>query len=130
MNTNTLLKSFFFIFFLLYSFSVCSQDFINDKEFSKIINKDIVVIEFYADWNEANKFTDLKHLKDCKTYRINIENEPTLKEDYTIKTIPTIIVFDNGKENIRYEADLSLKLQITKKDIQKTIEKIILTKFN
>ena len=99
-------------------------------KFSKIINKDIVVIEFYADWNEANKFTDLKHLKDCKIYRINIDDEPILKDDYTIKTIPTIIVFDNGKENIRYEADLSLKLQITKKDIQKTIEKIILTKFN
>ena len=43
--------------------------------------------------------------------------------------MPTIIVFDEQQEVIRFEGNILMQLDITKKDIQKEIDSIYLTKF-
>ena len=43
--------------------------------------------------------------------------------------MPTIIVFDEGIEIVRFEANIMMQLEATKKDIQKEIDKIYLAKF-
>ena len=45
------------------------------------------------------------------------------------KAVPTIIVFDEDEEVVRFEANIMMELEATKKDIQKEIDKIMLKKF-
>ena len=59
----------------------------------------------------------------------NITAFPDLKDKHKIKAVPTIIVFDEDEEVVRFEANIMMELEATKKDIQKEIDKIYLAKF-
>ena len=50
------------------------------------------------------------------------------QKKYNIVVVPTIIVF-NGEEVERFQADLSFKLLATRKEIQETIDEIIMSDF-
>ena len=43
--------------------------------------------------------------------------------------MPTVIIFDEGEEVIRFEANIMMQLEATRKEIQKEIDKIYLAKF-
>ena len=58
------------------------------------LSEDIVVVEFYAEWNKSN-MTDLSNFKDVKTYLVNIEHCPELTKKYKILSVPTLIIFNN-----------------------------------
>tara|TARA_Y100001973_G_C5202074_1_gene338641 strand:- start:2234 stop:2608 length:375 start_codon:yes stop_codon:yes gene_type:complete len=123
------MKIFYFFVFLFFFVNCKSQAFITQKEFSKKTKNGIVVIEFYAEFNDDNKFQELDKLKDCKTYRVDIQKCTDIKKEYKIKSIPTVLIFDNGKETKRYIANIMLQLEATKKEIQSEIDKINLKKF-
>ena len=88
----------------------------------------VSVIHFNSEWNADNNF-NITVLKDCELDSVVICNNPDLKEKYKIKAVPTIIVFDEDEEVIRFEANIMMKLEATKKDIQKKIDEIMLEKF-
>jgi hypothetical protein len=44
-------------------------------------------------------------------------------------TIPTVIVLNNGTEEERFLPNIMMQLQADKKKVQKSIDKIILSKF-
>ena len=52
----------------LNSYQLYSQDFINAKIFDKKISNDIVVIEFWAEWNDKNKFKRFLKTRISNTY--------------------------------------------------------------
>ena len=52
-----------------------------------------------------------------------------MQEKHKIKSVPTVIVFDEGQEVVRFEANIMMKLEATKKDIQAQIDQIYLEKF-
>ena len=106
-----------------------SQDFVSSKEFNSSIAKDIVVIEFWANWNIINEFKDLINLKDCVVYRVDIANHMDIQMDYDISAIPTIVVFDNGKEKERFKPNVMFQLEVDKKTIQHSIDTLTLNKF-
>ena len=85
---------------ILLLFLVSSDiQFLSKDQFYKQINRNkITVIEFYADWNSHNAVNNIKSLKDCDIYRVNIENETEIKIKYNINVVPTIVVFEKGKE--------------------------------
>ena len=58
-----------------------------------------------------------------------IFDSPELKYKHKILSVPTIIIFDNGNEITRFEANIMMQLEATRKEIQKEIEKIHLAKF-
>ena len=115
-------------FLFLNSISLYSQDF-NAKNFDKKISNDIVVIEFWAEWNDKNKFEDLGRLSECQKYRVDINENESLKDKYDIMALPTIIVFNDGKQEKRFNANIAFELNATKKDIQNIIDDLILQKF-
>tara|TARA_Y100000593_G_scaffold89165_1_gene172748 strand:- start:411 stop:785 length:375 start_codon:yes stop_codon:yes gene_type:complete len=123
------MKFFYFFVFLFFFVNCKSQAFITQKEFSKKTKNGIVVIEFYAEFNDENKFNELEKLKDCQKYRVDIQESENIKSEYKIKSVPTILIFDNGKEVKRYIANILLQLEATKKEIQSEIDKINLKKF-
>ena len=88
----------------------------------------VSVIHFNSEWNESNNF-DISVLKDCDIDSIVICHSPELQEKHEIKSVPTVIIFDDDEEVKRFEANIMMKLEATKKDIQKYIDQIYLTKF-
>jgi len=88
-----------------------------------------IVIEFWADWNDSNKCHFLSSLKDCRTYRICIKDNPDLAESYKIKVLPTIIVFNKTEQIKRFTGNLMFKLDVEKKEIQAVIDSITISKF-
>ena len=88
----------------------------------------VSVIHFNSEWNAQNDF-DIATLKDCEKVNITICHDPEKQEEHSILSVPTIIVFDDGEEKMRFEANIMMELEATKKDIQKEIDKIMLEKF-
>ena len=88
----------------------------------------VSVIHFNSEWNADNNF-DISTLKDCDVDSVVICHDPELQKKHNIKSVPTVIVFDENEEVIRFEANIMLELDATKKDIQKEIDKIMLEKF-
>ena len=88
----------------------------------------VSVIHFNSEWNADNNF-DITVLKDCDVDSVVICHNPELQEKHNIKVVPTIIIFDEGIERIRFEANIMMQLEATRKDIQSEIKKIYLAKF-
>ena len=88
----------------------------------------VSTIHFNSEWNEKNNF-DISVLKDCETSNVVICHNPDLQEKHDILSVPTIIIFDNNIEVKRFEANIMMKLETTKKEIQEEIQKIHLAKF-
>jgi hypothetical protein len=107
-----------------------SQDFIYSKDFNKINNSNQpFVIEFWAEFNDKNKWEKLGELKKCGIYRSCIIANKKLADEFGIKVLPTIILFNNRKEVCRWEGNLMFELSLSKKDVQTKIDSIILDKF-
>ena len=106
-----------------------SVEFLNDNNFKSKISKGIVVVEYWAEWNKSNEFTELENLKDCSVYRACITKCKDAAADYKIKAIPTVVVYDNGEEVERFTPNIMLKLEADKKEVQSAINEIVLNKF-
>ena len=88
----------------------------------------VSVIHFNSEWNADNNF-DITVLKDCDVDSVVICHNPELQEKHNIKAVPTVIIFDEGIEIVRFEANIMMQLEATRKDIQGEIKKIYLAKF-
>ena len=125
------ISNYLYVLMMLFMFicgSAFGQTFING-DFEDRIAKDIVAIEFWADWNKANQFNELSKLKECKVYRLDIMAEADIQAEYNITGIPTIIIFDNGIEKARFNPNIMFKLDACKKTVQHSVDTITLNKF-
>ena len=104
------------------------QEFING-DFEDRVAKDIVAVEFWAEWNAANQFNDLAELKECEKYRLDIMANSDTQIEYNASAIPTIIIFDNGVEKCRFNPNIMFKLDADRKIVQNSVDTIILNKF-
>ena len=106
---------------------------LTDANFSKATARGLVVVEFWATWNEANKVNILDEWADeqfdAKVYRLNIDLYPKIQSDNEVVILPTIIIFDDGKEVKRLQGDMSFTLNTSKKELDKIIEEILGSKF-
>ena len=89
----------------------------------------VKVIHFNAGWNEANDVEWFGKLDDCDLADVDIIKEPKLQDKHKIVIVPTIIIFKDGEEIKRYQADLSFKLLATRKEIQGFINEQIMSDF-
>tara|TARA_R100000005_G_C4937027_1_gene163334 strand:+ start:111 stop:506 length:396 start_codon:yes stop_codon:yes gene_type:complete len=125
------ISNYVYILLMLLAFgcgTVMGQTFING-DFEDRIAKDVVAVEFWADWNKANQFAELNKLKECEVYRLDIMAEANIQAEYNITAIPTIIIFDNGVEKERFGANIMFQLEADRKVIQNSVDTIILNKF-
>ena len=106
-----------------------SQDFVTADNFKEKIAKDVVAIEFWADWNKMNQFNELIKLKGCNVYRIDIMSYMDIQMNYNVTAIPTVIIFDNGVEKARFNPNVMFKLDADKKTVQHSVDTITLNKF-
>ena len=69
-----------------------------------INNEGISIVYFWADWcNNCKMFNKIfentsKKFDDIKFCKLNVDNNKNITKKYAVMSIPTIIVFKNGKE--------------------------------
>jgi hypothetical protein len=125
------ISNYIYVLIMLLAFgcgTVMGQDFING-DFKDRIAKDVVAVEFWAGWNSANQFAELNKLKECESYRLDIMADADIQTEYNITAIPNIIIFDNGVEKVRFNANIMFQLEADRKTIQNSVDTIILNKF-
>jgi len=102
--------------------------FVAGTAFSQnMCNSDICVVQFNASWNASNGVDYLDKLTDCEVMNVNID-EGTYQSDYEIVVVPTIIVF-NGKEVERFQANIMMQMEATRKEVQNVVDEIIYSDF-
>tara|TARA_R100001510_G_C7579792_1_gene153217 strand:+ start:77 stop:466 length:390 start_codon:yes stop_codon:yes gene_type:complete len=109
--------------------SAFGQDFVSSDNFNKTIAKDVVVVEFWVEWNASNQFAELNKLKECEKYRVDIGKCNKIQNKYNVSAIPTVLVFENGEERERFGPNIMFQLDADKKTIQHSVDTIILNKF-
>tara|TARA_Y100001973_G_C5179454_1_gene323945 strand:+ start:1479 stop:1871 length:393 start_codon:yes stop_codon:yes gene_type:complete len=120
----------FLVITILFSAKSSSQEFLTADNFQNKVAKDIVAVEFWVEWNKTNEFSEFVELNDCEKYRVDIGKYPELQKEYNVTCIPTVIIFESGEEKERFKANIMFELDATKKDVQNSIDKIMLAKFN
>ena len=131
---NNQMKKFFLIVYLLMGLSVFSQTLITDKNFEQTIKgrsafKDdgntIVIIEFWASFNDANAFQEWDQLEGVKYYRCDIAKSPKAKKNHKVKTIPHIIIFKDGYDEHHIKAGLDFSINKSVKYIQDLVNELL-----
>ena len=89
----------------------------------------IEVKYFNAGWNKANGIGWIDKLSDCEIEKYDIGSTPADAGKYKVVVVPTIIVFQDGDEVQRYQADLSFKMDTSREDVQDYIDELVMSAF-
>ena len=90
----------------------------------------IEVKQFNAGWNSANDVPWVMDLEDVKTSGyIDIAKDTEAQAKHKIAVVPTIIIFKDGEEVARFQADLSFKMLATKEEVQDEISNQLMSDF-
>jgi len=87
------------------------------------------VVEFNAGFNKANEVTWLSKLSDCKIDRIDITADSRWAGEYKIVVVPTLVIFNEGEEVKRFQANIMMTMEATKNQVQDAIDEIIMEAF-
>ena len=126
-------KLFISLFLVFMSFQGFGQEFITDDSFDDKINErhafgdadqNIVVVEFWAKFNEANAFADWDKVKGVKYFRIDVGSSPEMKKKYRIRMAPTIILFNKGIKEDTWKAGLDLECPVDLSELQEAVEEV------
>ena len=92
-------------------------------------NDGLCVVQFNAGFNEANKVTWLGELNDCETKFIDIQTDAKAAAKYKIVVVPTILIFNGEEEKGRFQANIMMKMEATKEEVQEKVDEIIMEDF-
>lgn len=70
----------------------------------------LVVVEFNASFNKTNEVVWLPKLTDCETERVDITADSRWASEYKIVVVPTLVVFNNGEEVKRFQANIMMTI--------------------
>tara|TARA_R100000951_G_scaffold38756_1_gene32772 strand:- start:12 stop:389 length:378 start_codon:yes stop_codon:yes gene_type:complete len=108
------------LLFMLISYSIKGQSPCND---------DLCVVQFNAGFNEVNKVLWVNELTDCNIKFIDIQVDTEAAGIYKIVVVPTLVVYNGGEEVGRFQANIMMKMEATKKEVQGKIDEIIMSDF-
>ena len=84
--------------------------------------QDVTVVHFNYKWNQKNDYSKLKSIKRASVSKAFVEEQgEDLKN--SIKSVPVIIIFRNGKPVARIEAGLSMKIEARLENIQELVDR-------
>ncbi len=105
-----------------------SQDFLHEDDYDKKTKQGIVLVEFWASFNSVNE-VNLKKIYDCKKYRVDMSQDPSLMTKHNVMAVPTVVIYHNGKEIKIVLPGLMLHLDVEVKEIPAVIDVLVGDKF-
>tara|TARA_Y100001963_G_C6750442_1_gene433933 strand:+ start:394 stop:732 length:339 start_codon:yes stop_codon:yes gene_type:complete len=93
------------------------------------ISDNLTVVHFNAGWNSANDVEWVSKLNDAKIKNCDIATDTDAQNKWEIVVVPTIIIFNEGEEVKRFQADISFTMKATKEEVQGYIDEIIMNDF-
>jgi len=132
------MKNLLFLIFLLplilHSQSKVPEKYwLDDSNYEEIVNtkgafddseSEIIVIEYWAKFNEKNCFADWEKLENISYYRVDIAKSPITKKKYRIRMAPTLFIIKEGVIEYKYKAGLDLLVPVTLEKIQSDIDEL------
>jgi len=115
-------KLIIFLILFIFSFFSYGQDICSE-------NGEICVIHFNASFNSANDVVWCEELTECSISSVDIMVNKDLQKKYKIVVVPTILILDNGEEVARFQANIMMTMETTRKEVQESIDEIIMSKF-
>ena len=88
----------------------------------------LAVVEFNAPFS-GTKCEYLENLSDCDVAKIDISKDPKIGPKHKVVVVPTLIIFNNGEEVARFQANIMMQLETTKKEVQGKIDEILMEDF-
>ena len=104
---------------LLFPFISIAQDF----------SDGLVVVEFNASFNKTNEVKWLSDLTDCEVQRVDIAADSRWSSEYKIVVVPTLVVFNNNEEAKRFQANIMMTMEATRKEVQESVDEIMMEAF-
>ena len=110
-----------------------TQEYIDDSNFDDKISEQsafgddestIVVVEFWAKFNEANAFPDWDKVEGVKYYRVDLAKAPKAKKEFRVRMAPTLIIFKDGINEESFKAGLDLECPVTLEELQDAIDEV------
>jgi thioredoxin 1 len=81
---------------------------IDNASFHRIVTESArpVIVDFYAPWCGpcralAPRLPELAEKYEAIVVKVNVDEERALAESYGVRTVPTVVRFDNGTESDR-----------------------------
>ena len=89
----------------------------------------VTVIQFNAGWNDKNTVEWTKDLSDCDIKYIDIADNTDAQKKHEIVVVPTIVIFKDGEEVKRFQADISFTMKATREEVQEIIDEQLMSDF-
>tara|TARA_R100001163_G_C5044430_1_gene181925 strand:- start:247 stop:561 length:315 start_codon:yes stop_codon:yes gene_type:complete len=102
---------------------------ISTNLFSQKIGDGVVLAHFNAEWNSANECTWVGDITDCNVVKIDIVANPKFQTKHKIVVVPTLILFKDGEEVKRWQANVAFKIEEESETIQEAVDEQNLSDF-
>ena len=73
--------------------------------------QDITLVHFNYKWNTSNKYKGLDRLRNAKVQYAYVEDQSNALKS-SIKSVPTIVIYKDGKPVKTYEGGLTMKIMV------------------
>ena len=106
---------------------------LTDENFDRAIKRGVVVIEYYAGWNEANIvkiLDDWDNFEVSRVFRLDVEKYDKIMTSEKVVVLPTIIFYLDGEEADRLQGNMKFQLETTKEELDRMVEELRGSKFN
>ena len=120
MNVSMKLLFVYIVFSILTSITGYAQSPCEDK---------LCVVQYNASWNSAKSVDWINELTDCTIKEIDIASVATAASEYKIVVVPTIVIYNNGEEVKRFQANIMMTMEATKEEIQGAVDEILMEDF-
>ena len=102
------------------------------ENFDRGIKRGVVVIEFYAGWNEANIvkiLDDWDNFEVSRVFRLDVEKYDKIMTSQNVVVLPTIIFYLDGEEAERLQGNMKFQLETTKEELDEIVGELQGSKF-
>ncbi len=102
------------------------------ENFDRAIKRGVVVIEFYAGWNEANivkVLDEWDNFEVSRVFRLDVEKYDKIMTSQKVVVLPTIIFYLDGEEAARLQGNMKFQLETTKEELDEIVGELQGSKF-